>query len=74
MKLHQIYYREVNETSLGEKIHPFESDTESEWDSPEELIDFLERESGYQHGGVQSVDGDFVTMEDGYTVKVCKLN
>ena len=69
-KLFEIYYQEVGVTGLGEKIYPFESNQESKWDSPLELMEHLTSECGYPHGTIESDSGGFVTFEDGYTVKV----
>jgi hypothetical protein len=71
MKLYEIYYQGVSETSLSEKTYPFKSDQESTWESPKELMDFLSSENNYPHGQIESMSGDFVTFEDEYCVKVC---
>ena len=70
MKLYEIYYQEVGETSLSEKIHPFESDQESKWETPKELMEHLSSENNYPHGGIEKAEGEYVTFEDGYEVKV----
>lgn len=70
MKLFEIYYQEVGEAALSEKIYPFESDQESDWDSPKEVMENLSSENNYPHGGIESSHGAFVTFEDSYTVKV----
>jgi hypothetical protein len=69
-KLYEIYYQEVGETSLSERIYPFESDQVSEWETPGELMNFMGSEDNYPHGGIKTADGYFVTFEDGYEVKV----
>ena len=57
MKLHEIYYRRLEENgTLGEKTYPFESDQGNNWCELKELGEHL-------FGKEIKVDGDFVTVD-----------